>query len=123
MCFVNLNYRGIRKLYSDLASCKWDPQIVGGIRIKLQITPIFSESAYICSIRNNYLYSLAAESATNQCIDKIYVTAICTCNQLKSFKWNPPVYWNMFKTCLWNPGTYRHKILLQSSAHFGLKMV
>ena len=25
-----------------------------------------------------------------------------------------------FETCLWNPGTYRHKIVLLSSARFGL---
>ena len=28
-----------------------------------------------------------------------------------------------FKTCLWNPGTYRHKIVLLSSAQFGLVKV
>ena len=28
-----------------------------------------------------------------------------------------------FKTCLWNPGTYRHKIGILSSAEFGLVMI
>ena len=28
-----------------------------------------------------------------------------------------------FKTCLWNPGTYRHKIVLLSTAQFGLVML
>ena len=27
---------------------------------------------------------------------------------------------NMFKDCLWNPGTYRRKIVHLSSAQFGL---
>ena len=27
------------------------------------------------------------------------------------------------KTCLWNAGTYRHKIVRLSNAHFGLVMV
>ena len=54
--FVNLCCRGIR-------NCKWNPQIVSGIRINLRNPLTFAESAFVCRIQSNNLYSLVAESA------------------------------------------------------------
>ena len=77
MCLLNLGCRGIRnckwnpqivsgirKLKADCANCERNPQIGSGIRKNLQNPLTFTEFAHICGIRNNYLYSLVAESAT-----------------------------------------------------------
>ena len=60
-----------------------------------------------------------AEKMTNKCADKIYVTIICT-----------RIHGNFvsgihlhFRTCFWNPRTYRHTIVRLSRAHFGLVML
>ena len=69
MCLVNLSCRRIR-------NCKWNPQIVSGIRINLRNPLTFAESGtttYIRSLRN---------PQQNQCADKIYVISICKRNSL-----------------------------------------
>ena len=73
----------------------------------------FAESTYSCGIRN---------PQQNKCADKIYFTGICMRNPLKCFCGIHLRFGTYFKTCLWNPGIYRHKIVLLSSAQFGLVM-
>ena len=81
----------------ETRNCKWNPQIVSGIR-KLQV-----ESATKQMCRQNLRYRYMHAEST------------------EIFLWNSLTFWYIFKTCLWNPGTYRHKIL--SSAQFGLAMI
>ena len=124
MCAVNLSRRGIRnckwkfkivsgirKVYEDSANCNRNPQIVSGIRMNLRNPLKFAESGttiYIRSLRNPQQI---------QCVDKIYFPDICTQLSTEIF-----VHWNFvtrihlpfgtcLKTCLWNPGKYRHKLV------------
>ena len=69
------------------------------------------KTSYICLLRNPQQI---------KCADKSYITGICTRNSQKCCRRNPPAIWNMFKISLWNPGTYRHKIVRLSSAQFSL---
>ena len=62
--FSKLNLSRNPQLLVESTNCKRNPQLVSGIRINLRNLLTFEESAYICGIRNNYLYSLVAESAT-----------------------------------------------------------
>ena len=78
-----------------ICSSKWNPQIVIGIR-KL--------SADSANCKRN------PQNVSRICI--IYVRGLCTRNPQK-----------FCKTCVWNPGTYRHKIVRLSSAYFGLVML
>ena len=71
-------------------------------------------TSYICLLRNPH---------QNKWADKAYVTDICMRNPLKFCLWNPLIFLSIFKTCLWNPGIYRQKIVLLSSAQFGLVMI
>ena len=70
-------------------------------------------TCYICLLQN---------PQQNKCTEKIYVRGICKRNPLKFCLENPLLFETYFKTCLWNPGTYRHKIVLLSSEQFGLVM-
>ena len=103
---------GIRKLWADSAICNQ-----------------FAESSYICRIslhlRNSeQLYIFARCGICN-------IISIPTKFTLQIFVHGiRPIFVSGIhlhfgtssKTCLWNPGTYRHKILRLSSEQFGLVM-
>ena len=52
--------------------------------------------------------------------EKIYVTGICTPNPWKFVDGINSHFETYLNTCFWNRGTYRHKIVQQSSTQFGL---
>ena len=101
-----------------------------GFRIQiLRIQRTFADSTYnlrnpliIAESRSTSYICLLRNPQQNKCADKTYATSICMRNPLKFCLWNPLTSWNIFKSCLWNPETYRHKIVLLSSAQFGLVM-
>ena len=64
-----------------------------GIRSKTNIPKKFRLQVYVCGIHWNFVCGIHLHFGT------------------------------YFKTCLWNPGIYRHKIVLLSSTPFGLVML
>ena len=123
MCLVNLSCRGI-------CTFKWNPQILIGLRLSLLNPQTFAESANICGIRNNYIYSIISEYAAifSRSRNKTNVVTKFTlqvfCGIHGKFVSGIHIHFGTsLKTCLWNPGIYRHKNVRLSSASFGLVMV
>ena len=109
-----------------------NPLTICGIRLLLRIPQInfadstqicgfhlhFAKSTYSCGIQNNQLFLLLAESATKQ-MGRQKLRYRNTLNFICGIHLHLRTY---FKTCFWTSGTYRHKIVLLSSAQFGLVM-
>ena len=129
VCLVNLSSRGI-------LNYKWNPQLVSGIRklsaesINCKRNPhIFAEPTYFCGIRlllrnSEQLLMFACCGIRDKAnvpkqftlqvfvpgIHRIFISGSCL------------HFGTCLKTCLWNSGTYRHKIVQLSNAPFGLVM-
>ena len=92
----------------ESASCKWNPHFVFTCGFHLH----FADSTYI--LRNPLTVAESSTTSYNKpqqgkCADKIYVTDICMRNPLKFVSGVHLYFGTYLKTCLWNPGTYRHK--------------
>ena len=101
-----------------------NPLTICGIRLHLRI-PLtnFADSTYI--LRHPLTF---AESRTTSCICLSRNTTKFTLQIfVRGIHWNFVIgihlhFGTYLKTCHWNPGTYRHKIVRLSSAQFGLVM-
>ena len=130
MCFVNLSCCGIR-------NCKWTLQIVSGFR-KLFVESSnykrnphkFAESIFICGTRLN-LRNWRQLSIVAGCRirNKINLTEESILQVIvHGVHWNFVSVFHLqfgtsLKTSVWNPETYRHKIVRLSSAQCGLVMI
>ena len=109
MCLVNLSCRGI-------GNCKWNPQIVSGIRNVSGIRKLYkiAESTYFCGIRLHLrnpepLLIYARCGIRNKIIVPKNITLqIFVCGLHAIFVSGIHLeFETYFKTCFWNSGTYR----------------
>ena len=128
MCLVSLSCLGIRNCVwnpqniSGTTNSRPIPQFVSGIRINLR-------TFYICGtrlhMRNPELLTIFARcgirNKTNEPTKfslKVFVCGIHG-NVASEIHLH---FGKRSKTCLWIPGTYKHKIVRLSTAQFGLVM-
>ena len=101
---------------SESTNSSWNPLIFADSAYILRNPLTVAESrttSYICLLRNPH---------QSKCADKINVAGICMRNPLNFVCGIHLHFGTYFKTCLWKPGTYRHKIVLLSSAQLSLIM-
>ena len=91
---------GIRTLLADSANFKRNSQNVGVVSINLRNPATIAESVYICRIHNE---NNVPTSSTLQLLVRGMHGNFVNGIHLHFGTW--------LKTCLWNPGTYRHKIV------------
>ena len=126
-------------------NCSYASSVINKMRNPLTICGIylqFAESAYICGFHLHLLIPLTFCGIQLQ-LRTPEQLAILACCGFRN-KTNVPTKFTLqvyvcgihlnfvcgihlhfgtyFKTCLWNPGTYRYKIVLLSSEQFGLVM-
>ena len=128
MCIVTLSCGEIRncernpQILVESANCKWNWQIVSGIRI------FFADSTYILRIPLTFCgihlpLRNPEQLAIFACSGIRNKTNVPTNFTLELFKRGiHETFATCLKICLWNPGTYRHKIVRLSSAQLGLVM-
>ena len=121
-----------------------NPLTICGIRIHLRIPfANFADSTYICGFHLHFVdstyisqnplrvsesrktsyFCLLRNPQQNKCAHQIHVTGIFTRIRSNFVSGIHLHFGTILKTCLWNPGTYRHKTVRLSSAQFDLVML